>query len=1491
MPYSMGQKINKRSMKKILLFILLVFYFQNIQSQCDVTASASSTTITCGQVVILTAFGQSSGTVVLSENFNTGTFGSGWASTPGSTNFSNPCSPGGVDGTTHAWMDNNTTVPRTLQSQSYNLTSATAGVTICFDMLFATQGDAAPCEGPDEPDEGVYLQYSTDGGTTWIDIHYFDPNGGNDPQLTNWNNWCFAIPPGAITANTIFRWHQTADSGADYDHWGIDNVQIYQNDINSNLVWLHDGYSYGTGNPGGPNPNTVSPVTTTTYTAQLTTGTGTVCTQSITVNVIPPVFDVNITASPASICSGDCSNITATAQEVISPASTPNYANNEFAVVTSGSASININVQGLNTTSLVNGSITSVCINSFSFSGNSLCTNFSGCSCNGSSIAFGATCNLNSSGFTVTLTAPGGCSITLVPAGVANGNYNNVCFVPVGGSALIPGFQNGGSFNPNQPISGLNGCNPNGVWTLSFNAPGIGIGVGTLSGWNITFDDPAIYGPVTYVWSPTTNMTNSTTLTPTVCPTSSTTYSLTVNNPTVGCPSYTESIPITVTNCVCTPPVFTVTPPVAVCAPGTINLATTVSGTGTNSVTYHATNADATADINPLASSTVSVSGTYYIRVEDPLIATCFTVQSVTVTINPLVSVSVTPVNPTICSGATVNLTASGAANYTWANATGLNITTGATVIASPTTTTTYTVTGTTGSCSGTNTVTVNVSPNLVIAVIPVNPTICNGGSVNLTASGATSYAWANATGLNITTGATVIASPVSTTTYTVTGTTGSCTGDTTITVTVSPNLVISVTPPAATICNGASVNLTASGASNYTWANATGLNTATGATVIASPASTTTYTVTGTSGTCTGDTTITVTVSPNLVISVTPPVATICNGSSVILTASGASNYTWANASGLNITTGATVIASLASTTTYTVTGTSGTCTGDTTVTVTVSPNLVISVTPPAATICNGSSVNLTASGATNYTWANASGLNITSGATVIASPASTTTYTVTGTSGSCTGDTTITITVSPNLVISVTPPVATICNGSSVNLTASGASNYTWANASGLNITTGATVIASPASTTSYTVTGTSGTCSGDTTVTITVMPDIIVSLSSGDSTICIGATVLMAASGAVNYTWSPVTGLSSGTGSSVSASPAITTTYTITGTSSVCTDDTTITITVVPTPVITANASPETICAGAGSTLTANGASTASNYTWSPSSSLNSSTGNSVIATPSNTTIYTVIGSNGSCTASDQVTVTVNPLSNAVASNNDTICIGESAQLGASGGNTYVWIPASGLSNSTISNPVATPTITTSYTVTVSNNGQCSTTDNVTVYVNPLPNVNAGIDVTLNNDEILNLIGSGQGSLLWIDNGFILSCYACTTPYSYPTQDTYYILTATDTNGCTNSDTVNITVTDYYGLFVPNAFTPTESLGTNDVFLVKGFGIKEFRMMIFDRWGEKVFESNDIYKGWDGTYRGSLVKQDVYVYKIIAKPIVGNVILRIGNVTVVK
>src|SRR5690606_8417582 len=137
-------------------------------------------------------------------------------------------------------------------------------------------------------------------------------------------------------------------------------------------------------------------------------------------------------------------------------------------------------------------------------------------------------------------------------------------------------FPTGGPWAPSESFSDLNGCDPNGVWTLTFNAPGLGIGIGTLTGWGISFDDPAITGPVDFVWSPTTAMTNSTTLTPTVCPTTTTTYELTVSNSTPGCDSYTEPITITVDPCGgCVPPTINILP-LETCAPGSVDLTSAI---------------------------------------------------------------------------------------------------------------------------------------------------------------------------------------------------------------------------------------------------------------------------------------------------------------------------------------------------------------------------------------------------------------------------------------------------------------------------------------------------------------------------------------------------------------------------------------------------------------------------------------------------------------------------------------------------------------------------------------------------------------------------------------------------------------------------------------------------------------------------------------------------------------------------------------------------
>ncbi|MBP7408861.1 MAG: gliding motility-associated C-terminal domain-containing protein, partial [Flavobacteriales bacterium] len=355
-----------------------------------------------------------------------------------------------------------------------------------------------------------------------------------------------ALPPGAVTPNTIIRWHQDDVTDDIYDHWGIDNVQITLNDPNFSITWLHDGYNYGLGAPGGNNPTPVCPPITTTYTAQISDGT-TTCTESVTITVVDPVI-VMTAGNDTTLCTGDCVTLDGDAYHLVSPASTPTFENEEFALVVSGNSDININVQGLNTTALTDGSITSICINGFSFSGSFICTDFAGCDCNGVPINFFDNCDLTSSGFTVTLTAPGGCDVVLVPSGVATGDYNNTCFVPVGGTPFGGTFPVGGTWDPQEPLSGLNGCDANGVWTLTFSAPGLGIGIGTLFGWNITFDDPQITAPVNFSWSPTTDMSGSNTLTPQVCPQATTEYTLTATD-LAGCITVSEPVMITMQDC------------------------------------------------------------------------------------------------------------------------------------------------------------------------------------------------------------------------------------------------------------------------------------------------------------------------------------------------------------------------------------------------------------------------------------------------------------------------------------------------------------------------------------------------------------------------------------------------------------------------------------------------------------------------------------------------------------------------------------------------------------------------------------------------------------------------------------------------------------------------------------------------------------------------------------------------------------------------------
>ncbi len=243
--------------------------------ECNITAGASSYLISAGESVEIGA-GGTLNNIPLNNNFNSGGPGSGWEATTAAT-FTNPsCAGSCLDGTTFLWMGDASPHPRRLVSQNFDVHN---GGWITFDMKYSIQGNAAPCEGPDEPQEGVALEYSIDGGSTWSGIMYFHPQGyfnvvnpgsagnsvasGATTPFTSWANYIFPIPPAAFTNSTKFRWNQDGSSGALYDNWGLDNI-IITTPIDAHIYWEH--------NPGGGDTLTVAPTQTTTYTAWITNG-------------------------------------------------------------------------------------------------------------------------------------------------------------------------------------------------------------------------------------------------------------------------------------------------------------------------------------------------------------------------------------------------------------------------------------------------------------------------------------------------------------------------------------------------------------------------------------------------------------------------------------------------------------------------------------------------------------------------------------------------------------------------------------------------------------------------------------------------------------------------------------------------------------------------------------------------------------------------------------------------------------------------------------------------------------------------------------------------------------------------------------------------------------------------------------------------------------------------------------------------------------------
>lgn len=659
--------------------------------------------------------------------------------------------------------------------------------------------------------------------------------------------------------------------------------------------------------------------------------------------------------------------------------------------------------------------------------------------------------------------------------------------------------------------------------------------------------------------------------------------------------------------------------------------------------------------------------------------------------------------------------------------------------------------------CPATATVAITQPGPVSLTATASSPTVCNGSSIILTATGANTYTWTTGVGNG------VPFVPLTNATATVTGTNAAtgCTATTAVSYTVIP--VPTITPAGTAICSGSTATLTANGASSYNWN--------TGATTISisvSPVTSTNYTVTGTSAAgCTNSAVFNVTVNPTPTLSVNSP--TICLGNSATLTAGGAPNYSWSTGA-----TTSTILVSPVSGTTYTLTGSTAFCSSSVTATVSVGPPPNIIVNSP--TICPGFTATLIANGATSYTWnttANTSSISVT--------PAATTIYSVTGiTIPACAPVTqTTSVFVSPTPTVSVNSE--TICSGYSATLTATGANTYTWS--------TGATtssILAGPPSSTVYNVTGTSGAgcVSALQSVTVTVNPTPTLVLNS--ATICEGKSATLTVNGAANYTWSTMANTAS-----ISVSPVVTTVYSVTGTSIGCASIAQTTVFVNPNPTITATSS--SICLNHPFTFTASGA---TSYSWTGPGTYTASGANAFVPNVDNLSagIYVVTGSlPNTCTSVVSATLTALPLPTLTVGN-ALVCLNASATLPSTvtPGSAFLWTGPSGDTHSSQNAIIASaanvsPVV---YTLVITGPNSCTNSATSTLATMPLPTVSAtGSIVCLNQPYIFT--GSGASSYTWAGPNTL---FAPNTPtLLIPNVDNLssgnYTLIGTGTNGCVN------------------------------------------------------------------------------------------------------
>lgn len=634
---------------------------------------------------------------------------------------------------------------------------------------------------------------------------------------------------------------------------------------------------------------------------------------------------------------------------------------------------------------------------------------------------------------------------------------------------------------------------------------------------------------------------------------------------------------------------------------------------------------------------------------------------------------------------------------------------------------------------------------------------------------------------------------------------------------------------------------------------------------------------------------------SPDTTICATGTVSVVLHANTT------ATNVTWSPAVNLNNINLLSPTATLSNTTTFYVQATaSAGCSAIDSITVYVETKPTVQ-TLTDTIICRGDPLILTSSsnGDSNQ-WNNGT---VLSNANAL-SPSFTGTssaqliLTATNTTG-CFAKDTVNITVNPLPVLTTTPDTS-FCGSATLQLNVAGANTYTWTPPQYLSnpsVSNPLFSTSTPGNITMYVNATDANGCKTKDSIQINIYT--IPSVNTiGNTTVCAGSSLTLNSTGnAANFQWFPPAAVSNANSLSPQFISGSSQNLMLVGLNPLtgCADTAYVSIAVEPLPnVQTIN--DFSTCSASPITLTTTGAST---YQWTPATNLSATNISSPVFIPPGAGVFsfyvTGFSANG-CSKKDSVKITTGATPVFQAPVQPAIkCAGETVQLNANNGSAYqyTWSPAFALNNSNSETPIASPLITTIYSVLI-HDAVCNydSTFQVVVNISPKPNIQAtsSNDLDCSNYES-QLTASGAGSYTW-SPATALSDPNSSSPIATPSSTTTYIVSGTNNSGCSGKDTVIVKVKggQYFNFNIPNSFTPNGD-NLNDCFGVKYWGpASRFHLMVYNRWGEKVFETSDPKDCWDGIYKFKPAEAGNYVFHLIADTPCGNVVKK-GNVLLIR